>query len=66
MFTWYIIKYGPCTHLQVACLLLVAQDGWTPLYLAADRGNGEAVELLLGLGADADAMVDDPVRATYM
>lgn len=38
--------------------------GWTPLYMAAERGDAEAVDLLLGLGAGADVEVHDPLCPT--
>lgn len=34
--------------------------------MAAERGDAEAVDLLLGLGAGADVEVHDPVRALYL
>jgi hypothetical protein len=47
---------GPPTLL----LLLLLQDGRTPLHLAAEKGHLDVVELLLGAGAAANAT--DKVR----
>ena len=33
----------------------VSQDGWTPLHIAAEKGNTEAVKALLAAGANKDA-----------
>jgi ankyrin repeat protein len=41
-----------------------AFDGWTPLHLAAFFGHADAVELLLGAGADVQAVSKNSLRNT--
>lgn len=40
----------------------VAADGFTPVHLAAFFGHPKAVTLLIGAGADVDAVADNPSR----
>ncbi|GAC1545797.1 MAG: ankyrin repeat domain-containing protein [Candidatus Velthaea sp.] len=42
----------------------VAQDGWTPLHLAAFFGNNECIKELLRRGATIDAVSQNQMRVT--
>ena len=62
------------TYLYVALLLVIAvdleslvntaaSDKATPLLIAAQEGHERIVEMLLYRGADADLMIETPVKA---
>ena len=40
---------------------MAAEDGATPLYLAAQEGHYECIKLLLDYGANPNLTTDDPV-----
>lgn len=47
---------------EPALLAAHSVDGWTPLHLAAFMGRRDAVLVLIGLGADLDALSQNPMR----
>ena len=55
MYTHYacLIMSFVCV-LLITTYMLILQYGWTPLYLASERGYDRVVEVLIAAGADVN------------
>lgn len=51
---------------EPALLAAHSVDGWTPLHLAAFMGRRDAVLVLIGLGAELEALAQNPMRNTAL
>ena len=50
----YVSVGNMCTLITIASLFSLMQDGFTPLYVASEKGHKGLVDLLLDKGANVD------------